>query len=200
MRLQIFSFAYTRYIRALQSGDSLSIAGNALWRRSMNDMGALLEPEIPPLRRYARALIGDAVRADDLVDDCLRRAVRTMDLFWSGTELRVWLFTILHDQLADDGRRAARGMPATAVADQVSTHKNRRSALALKDLQRALATLSDDQRRVVLLVGLEGFRYDDVARILDVPVGTVRSRLSRGLNTLRVVMTGDEKPCSSAAA
>jgi RNA polymerase sigma-70 factor, ECF subfamily len=135
-----------------------------------------------------------------LVEDCLCRAVRTIDLFWSGTDLRVWLFTILHDELADYGRQAARERPTTAVADEVSTHENRRSALTLKNLQRALPTLPDDQRRVVLLVGLEGFRYDDVARILDVPVGTVRSRLSRGRNTLRVVMTGDERTRSSVAA
>jgi RNA polymerase sigma-70 factor (ECF subfamily) len=171
----------------------------------MMDIGALLEPEIPRLRRYARALTGDASRADDLVEDCLCRAVRTIDLFWSGTDLRVWLFTILRDQLAGSGRQAAHAMRTTAIDDAakaVSSRKHRLPvpALTLETLRRALASLPADLREVVLLVGLEGFRYDDVARILDVPVGTVRSRFSRGHNTLRVVMTGDEKACASVAA
>jgi RNA polymerase sigma-70 factor (ECF subfamily) len=167
------------------------------------DIGALLEPEIPRLRRYARVLTGDATRADDLVEDCLCHAVRTIDLFWSGTDLRAWLFTILHDQLAGNGRPVARELPTTAIdaaAKAVSTYQSGLSALTLENLRRALACLSDDERQVVLLVGLEGFRYDDVARILDVPVGTVRSRSSRGRNSLRAVMTGDERPCSSVAA
>ena len=157
----------------------------------MIDICALLQPEIPRLRRYARALMGDATRADDLVEDCLREAVRTIDLFWSGTDLRVWLFAILHNQLANNRH---------SMAQAGSPHRSRRSSLTLADLQQALARLADDERQVVLLVGLEGFQYDDVARILDVPVGTVRARLSRGRYTLRVVMTGGEKPRSSAAA
>jgi RNA polymerase sigma-70 factor (ECF subfamily) len=169
----------------------------------MMDIGALLEPEIPRLRRYARAQTGDARRADDLVEDCLCRAVRTIDLFWSGTDLRVWLFTLLRDQLAGSGRQVAHAMRATAIEDAakaVSSPKHRFPALTLENLRRALAGLPADQREVVLLVGLEGFRYDDVARILDVPVGTVRSRFSRGRNALHGVMTGDEKACSSVAA
>ena len=157
----------------------------------MIDIGALLQPEIPRLRRYARALLGDATRADDLVEDCLSEAVRTIDLFWSGTDLRVWLFALLHNQLANNRRSMAQaGLP----------HRSRQSSLTLADLRQALARLADDERQVVLLVGLEGFPYDDVARILDVPVGTVRARLSRGRNTLHVAMTGGEKPRSSAAA
>jgi RNA polymerase sigma-70 factor (ECF subfamily) len=158
----------------------------------MIDIGALLRPEIPRLRRYARALMGDATRADDLVEECLRQAVRTIDLFWSGTDLRVWLFAILHDQRVNNRRPMARRLPATAVDAAAEG--------ALVGLQQALARLSDDEREVVLLVGLEGFRYDDAARILDVPVGTVRARLSRGRSTLRVAMTGGERPRSSVAA
>jgi RNA polymerase sigma-70 factor (ECF subfamily) len=157
----------------------------------MIDIGALLQPEIPRLRRYARALMGDATLADDLVEDCLREAVRTIDLFWSGTDLRVWLFAILHNQLANNRR---------SMAEAGAPLLSRRSSPTSEDLHQALARLTDDERQVVLLVGLEGFHDDDVARILDVPVGTVRARLSRGRNTLRVVMIGGEKPRSSVAA
>jgi RNA polymerase sigma-70 factor, ECF subfamily len=169
----------------------------------MIDVGVLLEPEIPRLRRYARALTGDAARADDLVEDCLGQAVQTIDLFWSGTDLRIWLFTILHCQLAGYGGQAARKRPATVIygnAEAASTDGIPRSAPTLRNLRRALAKLSDEQRQVLLLVGLEGFRYDDVAKILDVPAATVRSRLVRGRNMLNAVMTGGDRPRSSVAA
>ena len=123
------------------------------------DIGALLEPEIPRLRRYARVLTGDVTRADDLVEDCLCHAVRTVDLFWSGTDLRAWLFTILHDQLAGNGRPVARELPTTAIdaaAKAVSTHQSGLSALTLENLRRALACLSDNERQVVFITGEAG--------------------------------------------
>jgi RNA polymerase sigma-70 factor, ECF subfamily len=162
----------------------------------MTDMAALLETEIPRLRRYARALIGDVTRADDLVESCLRRAVHTMHPWQPGTEFRTWLFSLLQGQISAQIRRAVREIAASATP----ADKTRSSPSTLTDLRRALALLPEEQRQVVLLTALEGFRYSDVARILDVPVGTVRSRLFRGRNALRLAMTGAEKPQSSVAA
>lgn len=162
----------------------------------MTDIARLLGPEIPRLRRYARALTRDTTRADDLVQNCLARAVAKQHLWQEGTDLRAWLFTILHNQHVNDVRRSARegvAVPVEEMAAALPVEANAIDALALRDLHRAMGRLPEEQRQVILLVGLEGLRYEQAAQILDVPVGTVRSRLSRGRDTLRVLMGMPEK-------
>ncbi len=157
----------------------------------MNDFGRLLENEIPRLRRYARALTRDATRADDLVQSCLVRALAKSHLWQPGTDLRAWLFTILHNQHVNDVRRAVRegiNVPVEDVAPVLTVPSTQGASLQLRDLDRAMARLPEEQRQVLLLVGLEGMRYEEVALVLDVPVGTVRSRLSRGRDMLRHLM------------
>lgn len=157
----------------------------------MEDFGLLLEREIPRLRRYARALTRDATRADDLVQSCLVRALAKSHLWQPGTDLRAWLFTILHNQHVNDVRRSVRegtNVPVEDVAPVLTVQSTQGSSLKLRDLDRALARLPEEQRQVLLLVGLEGMRYEEVALVLSVPVGTVRSRLSRGRETLRRLM------------
>jgi RNA polymerase sigma-70 factor, ECF subfamily len=157
----------------------------------MSDFARLLETEIPRLRRYARALTRDASRADDLVQSCLCRAIAKQHLWEPGTDLRAWLFTILHNQHVNDVRRAAREGVAIPVEDAVpvlTTVCDTGASLQLRDLERALGRLPDEQRQVILLVGLEGMRYEEVATILGIPIGTVRSRLSRGRDMLRELM------------
>ncbi len=149
---------------------------------------ANIEAEIPRLRRYARALARDATAADDLVQDCLARALGKLHLWQAGTDLRAWLFTILHNQYVNQVRRAVRegaavGLSETEPMLTQAPHQGKR--LELRDLDRAIARLPQEQRSVILLVGLEGMRYEEVAAVLDVPVGTVRSRLSRGREALR---------------
>jgi RNA polymerase sigma-70 factor (ECF subfamily) len=105
--------------------------------------------------------------------------------------MRAWLFTILHNQYVNQVRRSAREGNPIIVEDgdpllTSSAHQNK--SLMVRDLERALTRLAPEQRAVVLLVGLEGMRYEEVAEILDVPVGTVRSRLSRGREMLRYLM------------
>jgi RNA polymerase sigma-70 factor (ECF subfamily) len=154
----------------------------------MSDFGSLLEHEIPRLRRYARALTRDATRADDLVQSCLLRALAKSHLWQPGTDLRAWLFTILHNQHVNDVRRAVRegiNIPVEDVAPVLTVPSTQGATLQLRDLDRALARLPEEQRQVLLLVGLEGMRYEEVAAVLDIPVGTVRSRLSRGRDMLR---------------
>jgi RNA polymerase sigma-70 factor (ECF subfamily) len=158
---------------------------------SMNDFARLLQNEIPRLRRYARALARDAARADDLVQSCLVRAIAKEHLWEPGTDLRAWLFTILHNQNVSEIRRSVREGVVVAVEDVASvlTVAPRAGAsLQLRDLERAIRLLPDEQRQVILLVGLEGMRYEEVAAVLDIPIGTVRSRLSRGREMLRRLM------------
>ncbi|MGA8754939.1 MAG: sigma-70 family RNA polymerase sigma factor [Stellaceae bacterium] len=168
----------------------------------MTEFARLVEHEIPRLRRYARALTRDASRADDLVQSALVRAVAKQHLWQPGTDLRAWLFTILHNQHVNDVRRGMREgtmIPVEDVASVLTVEANAGNSLQLRDLERALARLPDEQRQVILLVGLEGMRYDEVATILGVPIGTVRSRLSRGRETLRGLMGMDEKTTAPPA-
>jgi len=155
------------------------------------DIHRSIEAEIPRLRRYARALTRDVAAADDLVQDCLARALGKLHLWQEGTDLRAWLFTILHNQYVNQVRRAVREGTAVGLSETEpmltrAPHQGKR--LELRDLERAIAKLPEEQRSVILLVGLEGMRYEEVAEILDVPVGTVRSRLSRGREALRRLM------------
>lgn len=160
---------------------------------SMSDFGRLLESQIPRLHRYARALTRDATRADDLVQNCLVRALDKQHLWRPGTNLRAWLFAILHNQhvnevrcVVRDGARIVRE-PDTADS---AVLPNAISSLQLRDLKRAITVLPEEQRQVVLLVGLEGMRYEEVAATLGVPLGTVRSRLARGRCSLRKIVEG----------
>jgi RNA polymerase sigma-70 factor (ECF subfamily) len=167
-------------------------------RFSMSDLTRLLEAEIPRLRRYARALTRDVARADDLVQNCLTRALAKQHLWQPGTDLRAWLFTILHNQHVNDVRRSVREGVNVVIEDMapvLSAPPGAMAALELRDLDRAIAKLAPEQRQVILLVGLEGMQYEEVALILGVPVGTVRSRLSRGRDQLRRLMDmGEEAP------
>jgi RNA polymerase sigma-70 factor (ECF subfamily) len=161
----------------------------------MPEIADRLQSEIPRLRRYARALTRDAARADDLVQSCLVRALAKQHLWQEGTDLRAWLFTILHNQHVNDVRRSARGgteVPVEDVAAALPVRENATGALQLRDLHRALGRLPESQRQVILLVGLEGMRYEQVAQILNIPIGTVRSRLSRGREMLRELMSAHE--------
>jgi RNA polymerase sigma-70 factor (ECF subfamily) len=161
----------------------------------MNDFARMLEAEIPRLRRYARVLTRDVVRADDLVQSCLTRAVAKQHLWQPGTNLRAWLFTILHNQHVNDVRRRMRESNNVEPdqAPELTVQSNAIPALELRDLETAIGKLPPEQRQVILLVGLEGMAYEEVAKVLKVPVGTVRSRLSRGRDQLRLLMGMEEE-------
>ncbi|MGH7056013.1 MAG: sigma-70 family RNA polymerase sigma factor [Stellaceae bacterium] len=157
----------------------------------MADIFRDIEAEIPRLRRYARALTRDLVTADDLVQDCLTRALGKLHLWQEGTDLRAWLFTILHNQYVNHVRRAVREGAAVGLNESeplLTRAPQQGKRLELRDLQRAIAKLPEEQRSVILLVGLEGMHYEEVAAVLGVPVGTIRSRLSRGREALRRLM------------
>ncbi len=145
---------------------------------------------IPPLRRYARALTGNHAAAEDLVQDTLERAWKRLRLWRRGSNLRAWLFTIMHNvfvnQVKTDQGRQNRADKSTDVKVPATLPQDDR--LDLRDLNKALRMLSAEQREVVLLIGLEQMSYDEAAKILGLPVGTVMSRLSRGREQLRLLM------------
>ena len=162
----------------------------------MSQFHRLVEGEIPRLRRYARALTRRADRADDLVQETLVRAIAKSDLWQAGTDIRAWLFTIMHNQHVNMVRRAMRD-DATVDIEQMSFSlmaiTDPTASRQLRELDTALARLPAEQREVILLVGLEGMSYEAAAQILEVPVGTVRSRLSRGRDALRQLMDMPER-------
>ena len=162
----------------------------------MSQYHRLVEREIPRLRRYARALTRRADRADDLVQETLLRAIAKGHLWQAGTDIRAWLFTIMHNQHVNMVRRAMRD-EATVDIEQMSSSlvaiTDPTASRQLRELDTALARLSAEQREVILLVGLEDMSYEAAAQILDVPVGTVRSRLSRGRGALRQLMDMPER-------
>jgi len=162
----------------------------------MSQFHRLVEREIPRLRRYSRALTRRADRADDLVQETLVRAIAKSDLWQAGTDIRAWLFTIMHNQHVNMVRRAMRD-EATVDIEQMSSSlvaiTDPTASRQLRELDTALARLPAEHREVILLVGLEGLSYEAAAQILDVRVGTVRSRLSRGRDALRQLMDMPER-------
>jgi RNA polymerase sigma-70 factor (ECF subfamily) len=162
----------------------------------MNDMQRLIEPLIPSLRRYARALAKDRTVADDLVQDCLERAVSRWHQRRADGDVRSWMFTILHNLAIsrfrqtvfrgkhlplDDADDAALGQPASQE-DQLN----------YSEVLDKVSQLPEEQRSVLLLVAVEELSYAEAARVLDIPIGTVMSRLSRGRERLLLLMEGDD--------
>ena len=148
--------------------------------------------QIPGLRRYARALTGDAWAADDLVQDTLERACSKWRLWVVGSDLRAWLFTLMHNLFVNQLRRSSRqaGLAAPFDIDELSEQLAAPDAgqEQMLDLQRCLLRLPQDQRAVLLLVSLEDMSYEEAAHIVGAPVGTVMSRLSRARARLRELM------------
>jgi RNA polymerase sigma-70 factor (ECF subfamily) len=153
--------------------------------------------QIPALHRYARYLAGTADKADDLVQDCLERAVAHYDQFQSGTNLRAWLFTILHNVHCDQRRQAARRGVQVPIEDWIQELRSpapQPKQLEVSDLSRAFDCLSKPHREVLILAGLEGLSCEEAAEQLHVAVGTVKSRLFRARATLRAVQGSSERP------
>lgn len=146
---------------------------------------------LPRLRRYARALTGDVNRADDLVQDTLERALAKLDLWQPGSDLRAWLFTLMHNLFVNQirVRRPQETVMEDALDEPVSG--GQMEALAARDIHAALARLPEEQREVLLLVGLEQFGYAEAAQVLGVPTGTVMSRLSRARERMRQMLAGE---------
>jgi RNA polymerase sigma-70 factor (ECF subfamily) len=157
-----------------------------------NNNDHALVAEIPRLRRYARALVGDRAAADDLVQDTLERAWSRAAQWRPGSDLRAWLFGIMHNLRIDQLRRPSLSFASHDDEDnkdiEVPTRPTQTDRMELKDLADAVGRLPEEQRSVLLLVTLEEMRYEDVARTLNIPIGTVMSRLSRARERLRQML------------
>jgi RNA polymerase sigma-70 factor (ECF subfamily) len=156
----------------------------------MNFDSQLIE-QIPRLRRYARALTRDAVRADDLVQDTLERAWTKRALWRRGSNLRAWLFTIMHNvyvnQVKAQDKVTEVDLESTVLTAKTPTAEQ---TTAIRDVQEGLERLPLEMREVLLLVCLEQFTYAETAKLLGIPTGTVMSRLSRGRERLRQWIEG----------
>lgn len=162
------------------------------------DDSRMLQACLPGLRRYARALVGDA-QADDLVQDTVERAWRKLAQWQRGGEMRPWLFSIMHNLHVDQLRRP--GLALQDIDDDALLPAPERApgqSIAIGEMDAALARLPLQQRAVILLVALEQMPYEQVAATLDIPVGTVMSRLSRGRDKLRLLLDG--RPASGQGA
>jgi RNA polymerase sigma-70 factor, ECF subfamily len=178
--------------------------------------GTELEVQIASLRRYARALLRDKNDADDLVQESLARALSRADRFKPGTNLRAWLFTIMHNVHVNQVRQKISRPDEVPVEDhemRLITPARQETSIELRDMSRALAELPDEQRQVLLLVALEGLKYeaelpdeqrqvlllvaleglkyDEVAAVLQIPIGTVMSRLSRAREAVRIKLSNE---------
>jgi RNA polymerase sigma factor (sigma-70 family) len=161
----------------------------------MQDMIALIEPVIPALRRYARALLHNPSAADDLVQDCLERAISAWGQRRADGDVKSWLFAILHNlamnSFAQARRKGAHIPLEDADPSAFARDANQENGLRHRELVNALAQLPDDQRSVILLVSVEGLSYAQTAKVLAVPVGTVMSRLSRGRERLAAMLRAE---------
>jgi RNA polymerase sigma-70 factor, ECF subfamily len=148
-----------------------------------------IEQEIPRLRRYARYLRREPDHADDLVQECLSRAIAKIDTWQPGTNLRAWLFVILRNCHINEIRREQRIVSiddeAPASGPMLTVPGSQETRVALAEVRNAYLSLSEEHREVLLLVAIEGLQYEEASAILDVPLGTVRSRLSRARQALR---------------
>ena len=158
------------------------------------DSAALLA-ELPRLRRYARALLGDRAAADDLVQDTLERAWTRMARWQPGSDLRSWLLAIMHNLRIDQLRRPA--IPATSLDEdgiEFPERATQTDRIEVTELEAALARLPEEQRAVLLLVALEDMSYAQIAATLSIPPGTVMSRLARGRENLRRILDARSQP------
>jgi RNA polymerase sigma-70 factor (ECF subfamily) len=156
-----------------------------------------IEASVPALRRYARALTRNPDRADDLVQDCLERAIRKRNLFAPTGPVQAWLFRILLNIWRNDlrfERRRGDQIPIDSLVAEPSVAPAQPGRIALSEMSRAIDRLPDDQREALLLVVLEGLSYRDAAGILGIPDGTLMSRLSRARLALRTLTGSGEEP------
>ena len=161
----------------------------------MEQNSAQLVACIPRLRRYARALVGSRAEADDLVQDTLERGWSKLASWRLGSDMRVWMFGIMHNLYVDQLRKQ---VVATVELDEDTPvpfyDPPQMQNMEIRDMQSALAMLPAEQREILLLVALEEMTYEEISSTLRIPLGTVMSRLSRARERLRLLMEGKAIP------
>lgn len=159
----------------------------------MNVVAKRIEEHVPALQRYALSLARNSAAADDLVQECIVRALTKSRLYTPGTNLRAWLFTILHNLHVSEARRSAKWKqpadPEAALAG-LSVPASQPSTVMLRAVRKAMLALPNEQRLILYLVGVEGQSYEDVSEAFDIPVGTVKSRCFRAREALQKDLNG----------
>jgi RNA polymerase sigma-70 factor (ECF subfamily) len=154
----------------------------------MNEVASRIEEHIPALNRYALSLARNSIAADDLVQECVVRALTKAHLYRPGTNLRAWLFTILHNLHVSEARRNGKWKrpsdPDAALA-KLSVQASQPAAVMLRAVRKAMMTLPNQQRTILYSVGVEGKSYEEVSEEFEIPVGTVKSRCFRARETLQ---------------
>lgn len=161
----------------------------------MSGMDVTITEQIPRLRRYARALTGDRNSADELVQDTLERAWEKLHMWRRGSDMRAWMFSIMHNTFINQIRKNR--IDTVEMGDEsleMPTRATQEDSLHMRDLTSAIGKLPVEYREVILLIGLEQMSYEEVAKVLGIPLGTVMSRLSRGREKLRGLMAGESAP------
>jgi RNA polymerase sigma-70 factor (ECF subfamily) len=173
------------------------VKGNAQNSSLRDDLVAA----IPNMRAFAISLCGNRDRADDLVQEALVKAWNHLDSFEEGTNLKAWLFTILRNAYFSELRKTKREIADSEgqLAAKLSVPPEQQGHLDLLDLNRALARLPADQREALILVGAEGFSYEDAANISGCAVGTVKSRVNRARVRLGELMNAAPQEPKTAA-
>jgi RNA polymerase sigma-70 factor, ECF subfamily len=158
----------------------------------MTATSALILSEVPRLKRYAAALFRDRDGADDLVQHTVLRALEKSHLWQPGTNLRAWLFTLMHNLYVNYVRGSVReGQKINLERINPSTGPGQIWSLTIRDLKRGLARLPEEQRTVLWSIGVNGMKYEQAAQIYSVPIGTIRSRLSRARQALNAILDGE---------
>ncbi len=158
----------------------------------MDDRRRAILEEIPRLRRYARGLLRDPDRADDLVQDCLERALLRLDNWSTGESPRKWLFTIMHhifvDQMRKGKRRGENSILTLESHEALSVASVQTEDAASREVLQALQAINPERRAAIMMVSVEGFSYAEASAILGVPAGTLMSRIARGRDDLRALL------------
>jgi len=159
---------------------------------AMPENGRLIVEQIPHLRRYALALLGNRAEADDLVQDCLERAWSRIGLWRRGGSIRPWLFTIMHNLYVNGISRRRSGPQFQALPEDIAAAvpAEQETRAEARNVSAALALLPPEQREVLILVAVEEMGYAEAAAVLGIPIGTVMSRLHRARERLRAITSG----------
>jgi RNA polymerase sigma factor (sigma-70 family) len=171
----------------------------------MNQVAEQIETHIPALKRYACALAHNSMAADDLVQECVVRALTKARLYKPGTNLRAWLFTILHNLYISDVRRNGKWKEAPdpeAALNSLSVPASQTHSVMLRSVRKAMARLPNQQQMILYRIGVEGKSYNEVSDELGIPVGTVKSRCSRarmGLQRMLSKLPADGGASAAAA-
>ena len=188
-------------LRPIDRGLSWLARSRLSYGKAMPDRAALIEAQIPGLRRFARVLLrGDREAADDLVQETLERTLARWHLWRAEGNLRGWLYAILYNRFLTDQHRSRRRGPHEELTEDTELpgiDGGQAAAFDHRDLLRAFSALPEEQRSVLLLIGIEDLSYGEAARVLGVPIGTVMSRLSRARERLRRQICGEVAESSS---